>query len=43
VCGLKEKTYLTLASGGTFSEYSHEFQTITPAGEDMIYIAINVV
>ncbi|GMX58824.1 MAG: proline--tRNA ligase [Candidatus Microsyncoccus archaeolyticus] len=37
-CGLKEKTYLTLASGGTFSEYSHEFQTITPAGEDMIYI-----
>lgn len=37
-CGIKEKTYLTLASGGTFSEYSHEFQTITPAGEDVIYI-----
>lgn len=37
-CGLKEKTYLTLASGGTFSEYSHEFQTITSAGEDIIYI-----
>ena len=32
------KTYLTLASGGTFSEYSHEFQTITSAGEDTIYI-----
>ncbi|MFA5169785.1 MAG: aminoacyl--tRNA ligase-related protein [Candidatus Paceibacterota bacterium] len=37
-CGLKEKTYLTLAGGGTFSSSSHEFQTITPAGEDIIYI-----
>ncbi|MCD6094887.1 prolyl-tRNA synthetase [bacterium] len=35
---LKEKTYLTLASGGTFSKFSHEFQTLTPAGEDTIYI-----
>jgi hypothetical protein len=25
-CGLGEKTYLTFASGGTFSKYSHEFQ-----------------
>ena len=33
-----DKTYLTFASGGTFSKYSHEFQTITPAGEDTIYI-----
>ncbi len=32
------KTYLTFASGGTFSKYSHEFQTICPAGEDLIYI-----
>ena len=32
------KVYLTFASGGTFSKYSHEFQTITPAGEDTIYI-----
>jgi prolyl-tRNA synthetase len=32
------KAYLTLASGGTFSEYSHEFQTVTSAGEDTIYI-----
>ena len=31
-------TYLTFASGGTFSKYSHEFQTITPAGEDKIYL-----
>jgi prolyl-tRNA synthetase len=37
-CGLDEKTYLTLASGGTFSKYSHEFQTITQAGEDTIHI-----
>jgi prolyl-tRNA synthetase len=36
--GLGEKTYLTFASGGAFSEYSHEFQTISPAGEDTIYV-----
>jgi len=36
--GLSHLTYLTFASGGTFSKYSHEFQTITPAGEDRIYI-----
>jgi prolyl-tRNA synthetase len=37
-CGLKKETYLTLASGGTFSKYSHEFQTMTSAGEDTIYL-----
>jgi len=36
--GIGEKTYLTYASGGTFSKYSHEFQTLTEAGEDLIYI-----
>jgi prolyl-tRNA synthetase len=36
-CGLGEKTYLTFASGGTFSKYSHEFQTLTDAGEDIIH------
>ena len=36
--GIKEKTYLTFASGGDFSKYSHEFQTLTSAGEDLIYI-----
>lgn len=36
--GLESKTYLTFASGGTFSKYSHEFQTLTDAGEDIIYI-----
>jgi len=36
--GIGEKTYLTYASGGSFSKYSHEFQTLTEAGEDVIYI-----
>ena len=36
--GLGQETYLTFASGGTFSKYSHEFQTLTEAGEDIIYI-----
>ena len=36
--GLGKLTYLTFASGGTFSKYSHEFQTLTSAGEDTIYI-----
>lgn len=37
-CGLEKHTLLTLASGGTFSKYSHEFQTVTPFGEDIIYL-----
>jgi Prolyl-tRNA synthetase len=36
--GIGDKTYLTFASGGVFSKYSHEFQTISDAGEDEIYI-----
>ena len=36
--GLGEKTYLTFASGGSFSKYSHEFQTVCEAGEDVIYV-----
>ncbi len=37
--GLGDKTYLTLASGGSFgTKFSHEFQTLTSAGEDTIYI-----
>lgn len=35
--GLGDSTYITEASGGTFSKFSHEFQTITDAGEDIIY------
>lgn len=37
-CGIGRMTYRTLASGGSFSKYSDEFQTITDAGEDIIYI-----
>jgi len=36
--GIGEKTYKTFASGASFSKYSHEYQTISPAGEDLIYI-----
>lgn len=36
--GIGHLTYLTFASGGTFSKFSHEFQTVTAAGEDTIYI-----
>ena len=36
--GIGHLTYLTVASGGMFSKFSHEFQTITSTGEDTIYI-----
>lgn len=36
--GIGEKTFLTFASGGSFSKFSHEYQTICDAGEDIIYI-----
>jgi len=38
ILGIGEMTYLTYASGGDFSKYSHEFQMVTPYGEDTIYI-----
>lgn len=37
-CGIGDVTYKTFASGGSFSKYSHEFQTICDAGEDIIYV-----
>lgn len=39
--GLGNITYLTAASGGTFSKYSHEFQTVTENGEDTIHLCRN--
>ncbi len=37
--GLGESTFITLASGGDFTDdYSHEFQTILESGEDTIYL-----
>jgi prolyl-tRNA synthetase len=37
--GIGAITYPTFASGGPFSKYSHEFQTISDAGEDTIYVS----
>jgi len=39
--GIGSFTYLTFSSGGTFSKFSHEFQTLTDAGEDIIYVDEN--
>lgn len=37
--GIGEDTFVTLASGGDFtSDFSHEFQTLLPQGEDEIYL-----
>ena len=35
---LEDITVLTFASGGAFSQFSHEFQTINENGEDTIYL-----
>ena len=36
--GIGKDTYVTFASGGAFTKFSHEFQTICDAGEDVIYL-----
>jgi prolyl-tRNA synthetase len=36
--GVGEQTYKTFASGGSFAKFSHEYQTISPVGEDTIYV-----
>jgi len=36
--GVGKDTYVTFASGGAFTKFSHEFQTICDAGEDIIYL-----
>lgn len=36
--GLGDRTFLTFASGGAFTQFSHEFQTISDVGEDVIYL-----
>ncbi len=36
--GIGEDTYVTFAAGGAFTEFSHEFQTVCEAGEDICYI-----
>lgn len=39
--GIGDITYKTFASGGPFSKFSHEFQTISPVGEDTIFLDEN--
>lgn len=36
--GIGGDTYVTFASGGAFTKFSHEFQTVCEAGEDIIYL-----
>ncbi len=36
--GIGDRTHITFASGGVFSEFSEEFQTVSDAGEDLIYV-----
>jgi prolyl-tRNA synthetase len=36
--GIGDITFLTFASGGSFSKFSHEFQAICEAGEDIAYL-----
>lgn len=36
--GIGDKTYVTFADGGIFSDFSEEFQTLSDAGEDVIYV-----
>ncbi|MCK5044369.1 hypothetical protein KAR26_01390 [Candidatus Parcubacteria bacterium] len=36
--GIDKITLKTYASGGSFSKYSHEYQTLCDTGEDIIYI-----
>lgn len=37
--GIGDKTYKTFASGGAFSKFSHEYQTLAEAGEDVVYVS----
>lgn len=36
--GIGDSTFVTFASGGAFTKFSHEFQTICEAGEDTLYV-----
>ena len=37
--GIGDHTFMTFASGGSFSKYSHEFQTLSEAGEDTLFLS----
>ena len=36
--GIGDDTFITCASGGAFTQFSHEFQTICDTGEDVVYL-----
>lgn len=36
--GIGQDTFITFAAGGAFTKFSHEFQTVCEAGEDITYI-----
>ena len=36
--GIGDDTFITFAAGGAFTKFSHEFQTVCAAGEDVTYI-----
>lgn len=36
--GIGDDTFITFAAGGAFTKFSHEFQTICEAGEDLVYL-----
>lgn len=36
--GLGDRTFFTFASGGAFTQFSHEFQTLVVSGEDTIFL-----
>ena len=36
--GLGDITFKTFASGGSFAKFSHEFQTLSEVGEDIVYV-----
>lgn len=37
--GIGDITFITVASGGSFAPFSHEFQMLTDVGEDTIYVS----
>ena len=36
--GIGDSTFITFTSGGAFTKFSHEFQTICEVGEDVLYV-----
>jgi len=36
--GIGDATFKTFASGGAFTKFSHEFQTLAEAGEDIVFV-----